>query len=145
MQAAMKILLSLILATSALAQTDLSASGGAISVLPKTTNQFSGSLSLSVGNGPGYGGTFGGALVPDKMWFFASAERMQPLVTNSVTKAFDVKSMAQISDRQNLAASFVQSSPAAFNLNVPTNFMSLHYTGLVSSNMVVSASVSRER
>ena len=142
----MKLLLSLLLATSAFAQTDLTGSGGTISVIPKATNQFSGSLSLSVGNGPGYGGTFGGAIVPDKMWFFASAERVQPLVTNSVTKAFDVKSMAQIGDRQNLAASFVQSSPTAFtNISLPTNFLSLHYTSLISNNMVVSASISRER
>lgn len=137
----------LLAATSLLGQSAeyASASGGAINVMPKATNPFSGSLSLTLGNGPGYGATFGGAIVPDKMWFFASAERVQPLVTTSVTRAFDVKAMTQLSDRQNLAASFVSANPQTpFNTTIPTKFLSLHYTSMLSDNMFMTASVSKE-
>jgi hypothetical protein len=143
-------------------------SGGVIELVTKSHQPFSGSLSLSASRGQlpfgssasgrGYGATLGGSLVQDRVWFFASAERTAPLfgsgynVVNgapaqaTASTALDSRVLAQIGDRQSLAAMFsttrTNGTPAAPFVTAPSSFLSLHYTGIVSDRMFVTGSVS---
>jgi hypothetical protein len=146
-------------------------SGGDIDMLTKHGQAFSGSIGMmtspsqlssgSGGNGKGFDATLGGTLVKDRVWFFGSTERRDSLfasqyaapfadgATSRVTsRATDARLTAQLGDRQNLAASFAASRQPALTTaptltgTLPSSFLSLHYTGIVSSNMFISASFS---
>jgi hypothetical protein len=143
------LLFSLIVVVGAFAQSAEygQASAGILDMTAKQSMPFSGSLALSSGRaqGLGLGGTFGGTLVKDRVWFFASAERSNS-VYNAVApvRALDAKTTAQIGDRQNLAATFStfrSSSP----LTVPSSFLSLHSTSVLSSTSFVTVDVSQSR
>jgi hypothetical protein len=143
------LLLSLIVVAGALAQSAEygQASAGILDMTTKQSMPFSGSLSLSSARaqGLGFGGTAGGTLVKDRVWFFASADRSNS-VYNAVApvRALDARSTAQIGDRQNLAATFStfrSSSP----LTVPSSFLSLHSTSLLSSTSFLTFDVSQSR
>ena len=135
------------------------ASGGEIQSMIKRPSQFSGSLGLTSGrsstslggSGKTYGATLGGALLKDRVWFFGTAERsagfrIDPALPPSAGQGpatFGYGTMsAQFGDRQSLFTSTARESslPAA----LPSSFLSLHYTGIVSSNMLFTARVSRQ-
>jgi hypothetical protein len=106
------------------------ASGGQLDLAIKAPSQFSGSLGLRIGRGDGlsgYGGTFGGTLVKDRMWFFAAAEHNQARLPSTVI------SIPNLGDRNNLASFHAQSNA----------FLSLRYTGIVSSSTFVTATASQ--
>ena len=155
-------LLMLFLATAAFAQSASTEfgrmSGGAIELMTKHSRPFSGSLALttsrsqlSFGSG---GATLGGTLVPDRIWFFASAEKSEPTfasqygVDQAISRTTDAKMIAQLGDRQNLAASFAAVRQSGVTTGpiltapIPSSFLSLHYTGIVSNNMFFTASFS---
>jgi len=93
----------------------------------KTPSRFSGSLGLTTGRSTF--GTFGGTLVRDRVWFFASAER------------FQMKPRLE----GNLSASLGDRNSFATTVRVPDRlrpFLSMHYTGIVSSNSFFTATVS---
>lgn len=137
------------------------ASGGQIEALIKQPNQFSGSLGLtssrsSDGLFPGgssrrYGATLGGTLLKDRAWFFGTAETgsglpfdraLSPMTSRSVSALAFGTMNAQLGDRENLTASYARgTNPLA---TVPSSFLSLHYTGIVTSNMFFTASVSHQ-
>lgn len=122
--------LSLLFATTVFAQEFGRTSGGDIDLITKHSQPLSGSLGFTAGFGKGLDAALGGTLVKDRVWFFATAER------NS-----NAKMTASLDDRKALATSFAasrQSTPVA----LPSSFLSLHYTGIVSSNMFVTASFS---
>jgi hypothetical protein len=147
------VLVSLTLASAALAQSEFGrVSGGSLDVLTKHRPQLSGSFELSAARGfsKGYNATLGGTIVPDRLWFFASADRSTP--TFAQTNAVDAKVLSQLGDRQNLAASFgtshtqlVETPAATFPAPLPSQFLTLHYTGIISNNMFVTASFSELR
>jgi hypothetical protein len=111
------------------------ASGGELQLGVKTPKNTSGTLGFDFGNSAkGYGATFGGTLIPDRIWFFGSVQR---------NEAFFGKADAQIGDRQNLSAA--AGSVEAPGLEIPTSFLSLRYTGIVSSNTFFTVNVSRNR
>ena len=124
-------------------------SGGEIHLMAKHDQPFSGSLFLigSGGRGKGYGATLGATIVPDKVWFFGSVQQ-------SVSRGIDAK-LTGLGDRQNLVASYAASKPSqpaaidstlgTFGTSLSSSFLSLHYTGVVSSNMFVTASFSELR
>ena len=129
------------------------ASGGAIELMTKHARPFSGTLSLTQGGSRGYGATLGGTLVPDRVWFFASALKSTPLATSQYVQqpaaapALDAKVLGQVGDRQNLAASFAKTQQTPM-MTTDTSFgsstfLSLRYTGIVSDNMFVTASFSQ--
>lgn len=138
------------IAGAALAQaTDdsLRASGGQIELLGKNSDRWSGSLGISAsrsqlpftaGMARGYNGSLGGTLIPDRLWFFASAERVQPMFSQTpyasvpVIRGFHSNAAAQIGPQQNFFARID-----------PSTFMTMHYTGAVSSNSFFTATVSR--
>jgi hypothetical protein len=145
------------------------ASGGEIVVTPKRPARFSGSLGLSLASGndvfgrgssPGYGVTAGGTLVEDRLWFFASASQQEAsssrfadlaLPENATTGAAGARVDGQLGGSQDFSAFFEAArrpqlstaAPATFAGSVPSSFLSLHYTGVVSSNAFFSASFTR--
>src|SRR5476651_2648215 len=126
------LFLSLLFATAAFAQEFGRTSGGDIDLITKHPQQLSGSLGFSAGSGRGFDGTLGGTLVKDRVWFFATAEKNQQPSFASPSQNSNAKLTANLGDRQTLATSFAasrQSTPVA----LPSSFLSLHYTGIVSS------------
>ena len=111
-------------------------SGGLLELSTKGPSRFSGSLGLSTGLG-GYGTTLGGTIVNDRLWFFGTAERTQTRIATTLpqTPQIDANWNAALGNRNTLGASFSK-------VSIPSSFLSLHYTGIVSSNMFFTASVS---
>ncbi|HJT18796.1 MAG TPA: hypothetical protein VJ853_15480 [Thermoanaerobaculia bacterium] len=72
------LIVCLFIAIPAFAQEYGRASAGAIDLTPKSSNAFDGSFSLS--SSRSLGATFGGSLVKDRVWFFGSADRVQPMI-----------------------------------------------------------------
>jgi hypothetical protein len=145
------------------------ASCGEIVVTPKRSVRFSGSLGLSLASGndvfgrggaAGYGVTAGGTLLQDRLWFFASASQQEAsslrfadrgLTENGTTRAAGARVDGQLGGTQDFSAFFEAArrpqlsttAPATFGGSVPSSFLSLHYTGVVSSNAFLSASFTR--
>jgi len=165
------LLLALVIAVAALAQEAPpvtsefgSASGGQLDLLIKHPSRLSGSLGMTFGRSQfpfasslskGYEGTFGGTLAEDRLWFFGSVLRDDGLQFASTPRGLSTpvassaalgKVNARIGDRNSLAALFAEgSTPSALSIGgqAPSSFLSLHYTGIVSSNMFFTASVVR--
>jgi hypothetical protein len=157
--------LAQMLAAAAFAQTAATSSefgrvsGGDIDLITKHSQPLSGSLGITAGSGKGYDATLGGTLVKDRVWFFGSAQRSEPMFASqfraplpagAMSRSTDAKMIGQLGDRQSLAASFAASrqpfvTGGTLTAPIPSSFLSLHYTGIVSSNMFVSASFSEMR
>lgn len=141
--------LALILSSlSASAQSEFHrATGGEIDALTKSPRPLSGTLSLRAGDGRGYGATLGGSLVRDRVWFFASMEQSRISVASRYGFAdadagiAAATMVAQLGDRQSLQATARDSRDSV--LAIPTSFLSLRYTGIISDSMFVNVSVSR--
>jgi hypothetical protein len=126
-------------------------SGGQIETTMKRPNMLSGSLGVSFsrsalpfanfGNGRGYEGTVGGTILKDRLWFFGSGQFNQATqfapAAGTVPRIMLGNMTAHLNDRQTLTSSFDRGSFAT----LPSSFLSLHYTGIVSSSMSFSASV----
>ena len=97
------------------------ASGGQVDFTFKTPSRLSGSFGLTTGRSAF--ATVGGTLVKDRVWFFASGQRIQ------TTPRFD--------------GNGVTTTVRAPDSTRP--FLSLHYTGIVSSNSFFTATVSSDR
>ena len=132
-RAALVFAISQLFAVAIFAQEYGRASGGDIELVTKHSQPFSGSLGFTAGAGKGFDLSLGGTLVKDRVWFFATGERNQQPMFGAPKQFTDAKLNAQLGDRQNVAASYG---------TLPSSFLSLHYTGIVSSNMFVTASFS---
>jgi hypothetical protein len=105
-------------------------SGGQLDLTFKALSRFSGSFGLTTGRSTF--GTFGGTLVKDRVWFFAAGEHSQR------TQRFDGNAFTSFGDRNS----------AAVTLRAPDSartFLSLHYTGIVSSNSFFTATATSDR
>lgn len=132
-----------LLASAALAQdAELRASSGTISLLPKQTSRFSGSLGATMSRSAGYNATFGGP-VADNLWFFAAAQQdaWQWTAPDS-GKAFDGKLTASLGDRNTLSA--IGSGRDA-RADLSSSLMSLRFDSVLSSNTFFSANVTRRK
>jgi hypothetical protein len=158
------LILSL-LATAALAQTaEYGRAGGDEVALPfkQGTNAFSGSLGFTTSTGgdfgsKGFAGTAGGALIADRLWFFATAQHddnrrlvamlPQAQLPAATTAAVDGKLIAQLGARGTFTASGNAGHESLLTtpLTLPSSLLSLRYTGIVSSNSFFTASVSSRR
>jgi hypothetical protein len=97
------------------------ASSGMLDMTAKQTMPFSGSLSFT--SSRGLGGTFGGTVVKDRVWFFGSAERNKSFVATALPTA-----------------------KSEFNVSaLPKSFLSLHSTSVLSPNSFVTVDVSQTR
>lgn len=130
------------------------ASGGQIDLSVKAPSQFSGSLSATMSRSAGpsmfgfnrYAGTAGGTIVKDRVWFFATAEQNSVPFSSTIPQSpqFDAKMSAELGSRNSLGALFLQRG-ASMQMGVPSSFLSLHYTGIVSSNSFFTATVSHSQ
>ena len=94
------------------------ASAGTLDMTTKQARQFSGSLSFT--SGLGLGGSFGGTVVKDRVWFFGTAQQAHSTLRTS--------------------------TPAAnFNMSLPKDFLSLHTTNVLSPNSFVTIDASQSR
>lgn len=139
------------------------ASAGEIVMRPKGSAPVSGSLELLLpaGGSPGYGVTAGGTLIPDRLWFFASASHQElsssrfsdlALPENVTSSAAGGRVDGQLGGAHDFSAFFeaarrpqlsTTTTPASFGGVVPSSFLSLRYTGVVSSSTSFSASFAR--
>ncbi len=141
------------------------ASAGEIVLRPKSSAPLSGSLELLLpaGGSPGYGATAGGTLIQDRLWFFASASHQEMSSSSRFTDlalpenltssaaggrvngqlggAHDFSAFFEAAKRPQLSTTATASS--SFAGAVPSSFLSLRYTGVVSSNTFFSASFVR--
>ena len=108
------------------------ASAGLIELSTKSPSRFDGSLSATTSRG--FGASFGGPVVKDRMWFFGTAQRMP---TTQITQV-QTNWQAALGDRNAFTATTSRST------TIPSSFLSLHYTGIVSSNMFFTAKVSSQ-
>jgi hypothetical protein len=142
------------------------ASGGELLLTTKRSTALSGSLQASLTNGndvfgrgntPAYGATAGGSLIQDRLFFFASASRQASptrfadaaLPQHATASAISAHVNGDVGSRQDFSALFQAArrpelsttGAATFAGIVPSSFLSLHYTGIVSSNMFFTASM----
>ncbi|HUP60079.1 MAG TPA: hypothetical protein VNA69_06630 [Thermoanaerobaculia bacterium] len=170
-RAVIALLLVQLIALAASAQSEEfgRATSGEIVMTPKGSAPLSGSLELSLSTGndifgrsssPAYGITAGGTLLQDRLWFFAAASRQElsqtrfaelELPENATAGAIGAKVNGQIAGGHDFSAFFEaarrpelsMTTPSAFAGIAPSSFLSLRYTGVVSSNMFFTASVTR--
>jgi hypothetical protein len=134
-------MLVLFVAGSAFAQEFGRADGGDLQMQVKQPGGFSGSLGFSLSKGDfastskGFTGALGGALIADKLWFFATAQHDRQYVSAT----------PQLNDRQVLAAAAGTGREQTPALTVPTSFLSMRYTGMLSSSSYFTANVTTRR
>jgi hypothetical protein len=140
----------------ALAQEYGRTSGGQLNLFTKQPNRLSGSLGISLSrslfgsNLKGYEGTLGGTVIADRLWFFGSMQRNDTLRFASALPQIETapatygKVDAHLGDRQSLSAIAARTQLSTSTLStVPASFLSMHYTGIISSNSFFTASVSQ--
>ena len=126
-----------LVAVAALAQSagtaEFGRAGGDEIALPvKQPGGLSGSFGLNTSNvSRGFTATAGGALMADRLWFFAAANRDE--FRQPVLGATDAKLIVLPNARQSVTASSAGSA------------LSLHFTGIVSSNSVFTAKIESRR
>ena len=159
------LLVTQVLALGAVAQSGTAAApasgefgrafGGTIDAVTKGRRPLSGSLGMtrSTGalRGDTYEGTLGGELLDDRMWFFAAATvlpRMQFSTAN--IPALDAKATAQPVDWTAVTGAFSQlrqpglaTAPQANDRPLPSSFLSLRSTSMLSDQMTLDFSFSR--
>ncbi|SRR6266851_3422485 len=91
------------------------ASAGLIELSAKSPSRISGSFGFTTGRG--YGATLGGTIVNDRLWFFGTGQRNQTRVPQINTNR---------------------------SVTIPSSFLSLHSTGIVSGNNFFTAKVSTQ-
>ena len=157
MRALAALLVLQLLALGAAAQSDTAAarpaaefghaSSGSIDAITKGSSRFSGSLSLSRSafGGTGYGATLGGEVLKDHLWVFAAASVLPRIqFSNAELPALDAKATAQPVDWAAVTASFTRlRQPLALDGSLPSSFLSLRSTTLLSERMMLNISFSK--
>ena len=136
---------ALLLTTAAVAQdAGYRASSGLISLVPKGTSHFSGSLGVTLSRSTGYIATAGGAVVRDRLWFFAAGQHdTWQFGSPQSGQAFDGKLTAQLGDRNTLGATAGRGRDVTTSL--PSSFLSFRFDSVLSSNTFFSANVTRRK
>ncbi|HET7707632.1 MAG TPA: hypothetical protein VFM36_16210 [Thermoanaerobaculia bacterium] len=142
------LLLTLMTAAGVFAQEFGRVDGGQIKVLTKAPKKMSGSLGISRSSqaANGYEATLGGEILDDRIWFFAAASILPEVQVSSRVGTVDAKLDAQLGSRSTLGASFSQQETQAIGAMpavVPSSFLSLRYTGVISENIFFNASATR--
>jgi len=140
----------------------LHGSGGEVTFVKKGSQPFSGSLGASLLNGnAGYEATLGGTLIQDRLWFFASGSRQDFAETarlgsfampeQAVSSAIGGKVSGRIGDASDFSA-YMQSQRTSFDgvavsqqQLIPSSFLSLRYTAVISPSMTFNVSASRSK
>ena len=147
-------------AATAGAQEFARGTGGEIEATTKSHEApFSGSIGIDLLNGGrnGYMATLGGTLLQDRLWFFASTNRTErtssyhaipELSAVARVEATAAKTGFHLGSRQTLDATFSQQDVAPGTqspLAIPSTFLSLRYTGIVTPNTFFTMSVSTSK
>ncbi|HEX6101294.1 MAG TPA: hypothetical protein VF432_33570 [Thermoanaerobaculia bacterium] len=148
--------LALVLLTSAVAlgavaqDADLRGSSGPIRAIAKQPKQLSGSLGVTTGGRQGYEATLGGAVVQDRLFFFASAQHNEgwqfaspAFQPSDDAFAFDGKATALLGERNTVTAA--GGTGRSLTLGMPSSFLSLRFDSVISSNTFFSASISQRK
>lgn len=157
------LFLAQLIAVAALAQSAGTsefgrAGGDEVALLFKQPGTLSGSFGFSTSKSDfaskAFAGSVGGALVADRLWFFAAGQRDEnrQFVSTvpqlpATTATADGKLIAQFGSRQTLTAAVsagrdvVGTTP----VSLPSSFLSLHYTGVISSNSFFTAKIDSRR
>lgn len=136
-----------------------SASGGEVRMIVKTPAATSGSLGIQLmgDDAKRFEGTFGGALVKDRVWFFASAQRSESTWLASSTAAVPESipanemggNLAAGAERRMLTAAafsaekWYGATTESFVPRAPSSFLSLRSTANVTTNTFFTATVWR--
>lgn len=141
--------LTLLLATAAMAQ-EYTSSGGEVSLVTKrATSAMSGSFSLGTKL---MSASYGGTLVPDRVWFFGSAMRDKSNFLTSQygtpavsLRSFDGKATAQLGDRQSLVSAFTSATSPGTTLTPRLNnsMFDMHYMMNVSPSSFFTVNVTK--
>jgi hypothetical protein len=150
MRLSVALLVAQMFAGAVLAQEFTSVSGGEVELLTKGPKKLSGSLGVTRSNQAlnGYEATLGGTILEDRIWFFAAASILPEVSLSSNVGAVDAKLNAQLGSRNTLGASYSEfnqplvASPAVLTI-VPSSFLSLRYTSVISDNIFFNASFLR--
>lgn len=141
--------LSLLLATAAFGQEYGMAAGEMRMLTKSATNAMSGSFTLGTNL---MSASYGGTVVPDRVWFFGSAMRDKSnLLTSQYgtpavsMRGLDAKTTAQLGDRQSLVAAFTSAaSPGtAVSPRLNTSLFDVHYMMNVSPNSFFTVNVTK--
>ncbi len=144
------ILIILLLSAPAFAQEFGRGTGGELSLLAKRPTQISGAFGFSFGHGSNaFDGSLGGTLVPDRLWFFASARRSndRPLTalygapSTSTIPLIDGKATGQLGSSRTLTTSIF--SNRALLTGQRTGFKTLNFTSVVSPNAFFTVNASQ--
>ncbi|HEY2091126.1 MAG TPA: hypothetical protein VGJ81_04510 [Thermoanaerobaculia bacterium] len=140
---------ALLLATAAFGQEYGTSAGEMRMVTKSATSAMSGSFTLGTNL---MSASYGGTVVPDRVWFFGSAMRDKSNLLNSQygtpvapMRSLDGKTTAQLGDRQSLVAAFTSAaSPAtAVSPRLNTSLFDLHYMMNVSPNSFFTVNVTK--
>ena len=145
------VLFTQVLALGAVAQdAELHGSSGTIRAIAKQPKQLSGSLGVTTGDRQGYEATLGGAVVQDRLFFFASAQHNEgwqfasPAFQPSAEAfAFDGKATALLGERTTATAA--GATGRNLTLGLPSSFLSLRFDSVISSNTFFSASFTQRK
>lgn len=140
-------LVQLLAAVGFAQDAELRGSSGVIKLVTKAPKQFSGTLGLTLSGAsgsPGYHASAGGAVVEDRLWFFASGqhEALQ-LRTPASGQEWDGKLAAQLGDRTSLGAAV--GSGRDVSTALPSSFLSFRFDSVISGNTVFSANVTQRK
>ncbi|HEX9160320.1 MAG TPA: hypothetical protein VF980_01335 [Thermoanaerobaculia bacterium] len=128
------------------------ASGGDIEAIAKQTDKLSGSIGagmsrsavpfLSSTNLKNYEASLGGTILKDRLWFFGTAQSNNSFNFNPAQMQ-TAKMNLNLNDTQSFTGSASRVTTTLPAMKLPSSFMTMHYTGIISNNMFVTASVSR--
>jgi len=133
------------------------ADGGALEMVTKSRERLSGTLSLSrdfgAFGGNRYDGSVGGAVVNDRVWFFASASLLPAMrFSPAASGAVDTRVTAQPVDWMSVSGWYARAQQAALTVtpsspmnvtSVPSSWLSLHATAMPNDHTLMEFSFSR--
>jgi hypothetical protein len=145
------VLFTQVVALGAVAQdAELRGSSGPIHAIAKQPKQLSGSLGVTTGDRQGYQATLGGTVVPDRLFFFASAQHNEgwqftapAFQPSDDAFAFDGKATAMLGERSTATAA--GATGRNLTIGLPSSFLSLRFDSVISSNTFFSASFSQRK
>ena len=129
------------------------ASGGDIDAIAKQTDKLSGSLGMSMSrsaipllsstNLRNYEASLGGTILKDRLWFFGTAQSNNTFNFNPAQ--MQMGKMTLNLPAQSITASAFHGTTLNNAATLPSSFLTMHYTGVISPNAFFTATISQSR